>query len=227
MNKSILVIGTQRSGTSNLIKSFGVEYKLNTLQWLEPWNYHSPFVRESDTSTNWTKTPYDLSLIKSHTVLVKTQSHQKPKHYPGSSIDFLLELVDRFDKNRIILICRKDYDKHIISYTNLRYTIYQHGYWSGKTNFHWKESDIPKSYLNNEKEQKLIHSNVTEQRKLLFEISDKLNIGITWYEDLYGNDRSKSLDIIKSWNFDINEERVNKYLDPKFKYNRTNTTNII
>jgi len=227
MSKSILVIGTQRSGTSNLTKSLGVDYRMDTLKWLEPWNYHSPRVRENDTSSDWTKTPYDLSLIESSTVLVKTQSHQKPKHYSGSSIDFLLELVKRFDKNRTILICRKDYDKHIISYTNLRYTIYQHGYWSGKTNLHWKQSDIPESYLHNEKEQKLIHKNVTEQRNLLFEISDKLNIGITWYEDLYGKDRNKSLDIIKSWKLGINEKRLNKNLDPKFKYDRTNLPILI
>ena len=127
MNKSILIIGTPRSGTGSLSIAFNSQFGSNTIYGTnstrEPWNYNSPNVRLNDTSTDWTKTPYDLDLIKEGNVILKTQSHQKPKHYPGSSIDFLLELVEKFDKKRIIIICRKDFDNHMLSFTNLRHNI--------------------------------------------------------------------------------------------------------
>jgi len=55
-------------------------------------------------------------------------------------------------------------------------------------------------------------------------LSKKLNIDITWYEDLFGNDRKKSLDIIKSWNLDLDSNQLNEDLHPKNKYLITSKT---
>ena len=155
-NKSILIIGTQRSGTNSLTLALNEEIRGANMTGFystrEPWNYNSPHVREKDTSTDWTKTPYNLDLIGTTDVVVKTQSFQKPKHFPGTSVEFMEKLAERFNKDRIIILCRKDYDKHIISYTNLRYKVYMHGYWTGLAGKAWKFTDIPQEYLNNKEE---------------------------------------------------------------------------
>jgi len=230
-NKSILIIGTQRSGTTSLAFSLNEQIRGGKMSGFystrEPWNYNSPHVREKDTSTDWTKTPYNLDLIETTDVVIKTQSFQKPEHFPGTSVEFMEKLAERFNKDRIIILCRKDYDEHIISYTNLRYKVYMHGYWTGLAGKPWKFTDIPQEYLNNKEEQSIIHRYVTEQRELIFNISDKLNIDISWYEDLYGNDREVSLDLIKSWNLDIDVDKVNEDLHPRHKLDKTQNQSII
>lgn len=220
-SKSILIIGTQRSGTESLCFSLNSQIKGETMYGKyssrEPWNYNSPFVNHNDNFTDWTKTPYDLDLIKSKSIVLKTQSFQKPKHYPGTSVEFIQELATRFDRNRIISLCRRNYDEHIRSYTNLRYKVYKNGYWTGLAQKKWKYSDIPQEYFHNNEEQEIIHKYVTEQRKFLQEASDKLDIDISWYEDLYGEDRDLSLNLIKSWRLEIDEYKVNDDLNPKHK----------
>tara|TARA_B110000483_G_scaffold10259_1_gene12067 strand:+ start:6397 stop:7101 length:705 start_codon:yes stop_codon:yes gene_type:complete len=230
-NKSILIIGTQRSGTNSL--SFALHKHVNGGQMngvnstREPWNYNSPFVRGNDTSIDWTKTPYNLDLIGTSNVVIKTQSFQKPKHFPGSSVEFMEQLAKRFNKNRIIILCRKDYDKHIISYTNLRYKVYMHGYWTGLAQKTWEFSEIPQEYLNNKEEQAIIRKHVTEQRQLISEISDKLNIGVSWHEDLFGTDRQVSLGLIQSWNLGLDADKVNRDLHPRHKLDKTHTKSNI
>lgn len=230
-SKSILIVGTQRSGTESLCFSLNKQVKGGDMHGRystrEPWNYNAPHVRENDTSTDWTKTPYNLDIVKKKPTVIKTQSFQKPKHYPGTSVEFIQELASRFDKNRIICLCRKDYDQHIRSYTNLRYKVYMNGYWTGLAQKKWKFSDIPQDYLDNKKEQEIIHRYVSEQRNYLFEAADKLNIDISWYEDLYGNDRNLSLNLIKSWTLGVDEHKVNEDLNPKHKLEVTKSQSII
>ena len=67
------------------------------------------------------------------------------------------------------------------------------------------------------KQNKILHSHFLKKSEILL-VSKKLDIDITWYEDLYGEDRNKSLEIIKSWNLDINEELLNEDLHPRNKY---------
>ena len=235
-NKSVLIIGTQRSGTNSLTYALNKQirgegkYSKNMRSpytTREPWNYNSPWVRKNDTSTDWTKTPYDLDLIGTTNVVLKTQSFQKPVHFPGTSVEFMEKLAERFDQDRIIILCRKNYDEHIISYTNLRYKVYKYGYWTGRSDAKWKVSDIPQSYFENEEEQDRIHRHVTKSRQFIHEISDKLNIGISWHEDLYGKDRDVSLNLIKSWNLNIDNEKVNSALDPKYKFDQTRNQSLI
>ena len=220
MNKSILIIGTQRSGTNSLAR--GLKPEVGLIE-REPWNYNSPLVRTADFSNDWKISPFDLSRINSSTpIVIKTQSFQKPISYPKSAVEFNQVLAQKFDKNRIILLLRRNFDEHIISYTNLRYKAYLHGYWTGLAEKPWHQKDIPESYLNNVEEQRSIYKDLTEQRNMLYEIADKLNIDITWYEDLYGNDRKLSLNVIKSWSLGIDYNALNERLHPRNKYDKTN-----
>lgn len=220
MNKSILIIGTQRSGTESLAK--GLKPEVGLLE-REPWNYNSPLVKAAVHSNNWKTSPFNLDKINSkNPIIIKTQSFQKPASYPKNSVEFNTFLSQKFDKNRIILLLRRNFDEHIISYTNLRYKVYTNGYWTGLAEKPWHQKDIPESYYNNVEEQKSIYKDLREQRNMLYEIADKLNIDITWYEDLYGNDRELSLNIIKSWSLGIDDKALNERLHPRNKYDKTN-----
>lgn len=225
MNKSILIIGTQRSGTNSLAR--GLYPEIGLLE-REPWNYNSPLVRTADYSNDWKVSPFNLSKINSEDpIVVKTQSFQKPISYPKSPVDFNITLSERFDKNRIILLLRKDFNKHLTSYTNLRYKAYLHGYWTGLAEIPWNQKDIPQSYLDNREEQKSIYDDLKKQRDMLFEIAGRLDIKITWYEDLFGDDRKLSLKLIKAWNLGIDETTLNDKLHPKYKYDKTHIRTLI
>ena len=58
-------------------------------------------------------------------------------------------------------------------------------------------------------------------------ISTKLSIPMIYYEDLYGDDRNKSLEIIKSWKLDIDNGKLNEILNPKFRYRQLKNKDII
>ena len=60
-----------------------------------------------------------------------------------------------------------------------------------------------------------------EQKKIIVGISEKLNIPITYYEKLYGEDRMEAFEIINKWNLeDIDPFDLLDFLDPSKKYRR-------
>jgi hypothetical protein len=82
--------------------------------------------------------------------------------------------------------------------------------------YNYKE--IPSEYINNFL-QKNKQIDLIESKELIKELSTILNIPITWYEDLYGEDRQKSLEIIQEWNIsNIDCTELNENLDPQFRY---------
>jgi len=90
----------------------------------------------------------------------------------------------------------------------------------------WEFSNIPKEYVNQfilDNKHKLIYDFKTKIQTL----STLLSIPITYYEDLYGEDRELSLNIIKSWKLDIDEERLNDTLNPLNRYRLFQKKSII
>ena len=59
------------------------------------------------------------------------------------------------------------------------------------------------------------------------QISKEFKLDITYYEDLFGKDRNKSLEIIKSFNLDLDSEKLNEYLNPKYKYFQKNPKSLL
>ena len=173
---------------------------------------------------------YPLSTIvgKYDTVLKSIINH-KPTQHQGDLFSFLIELVEYFGIDNTILITRKNFEDHLLSFSNLMYGQYkfkEHFKKTGIKNFQlkqnnsrrWKVSDLPESYLNNKKLQQEYRSILTERRNLLFKLSSHFRKKVVWYEDLYGKDRKLSLNIIKSWKFDIDCNLLNQQLNPEFKY---------
>ena len=64
------------------------------------------------------------------------------------------------------------------------------------------------------------------QKEQLKKISSYINTPITWYEELYGEDRIQSLKVITKWDLDLDSNLLNNYLNPKHKLKQVNKTII-
>ena len=213
INDSILIISCARSGSSTLARSLFKQRKhlIN-----EPWNSKTENSKDPNSFFKNTYPIVNISNIKS--TVVKTLSNQKPINYSKSQIDFLCELIKLYGISNTIFLSRKSFQEHIESFTNLRYKISKYGYNSGHEADKWSINDIDKNFLNNKVEKNYIFSYIKESRDNIEYISKIFDKKISWYEDLYGNDRELSLNIINSWGLDIDSKKVNKLLNPKMRY---------
>jgi len=65
------------------------------------------------------------------------------------------------------------------------------------------------------------------EKDWIAELSNELNIPITHYEDLYGEDRIHSFEIINNWELDLDPFKLNEYLHPKYKLKQPGKKPII
>ena len=61
----------------------------------------------------------------------------------------------------------------------------------------------------------------------LEELSEKLQIPITWYEDLYSGDLNLIQKSIDKWDLNITAEQLFQYVDPKLRYRLKKPKSII
>ena len=204
----ILILGISRSGTTSLKQAisnqnyFSIGEPFN--QGLEDGRTHLYPIKDFDMYDN---------------VVVKSLALQKPKNIDYELIEFQLKFIKDFDKT--ILLDRRDRKEHNESFLHL--------YWRLETKQptmqKWDSDIIPKKYRELfEKDNRYFDLDL--QKSQINEISRITNIPITYYEDLYGKDRNKSLEIIKSWQLKINDETLNDDLNPKFKLRQYNKTII-
>lgn len=194
----ILIIGIARSGTTSLLRGISSQgfYDIG-----EPYN-------------KWVRSElaYPLEELGKHdNIVVKHICSQKPKNYKGTWIEFVIEFSKSFD--RLIFLDRSDFEEHYESTLNLWYKdkVQKHPIMS-----EWSSEDIPDLFrvgfasgggrdaLQKEKDE-------------FKEVVEALNGNITFYEDLYGQDRDKSLEIISSWNLPIQNSELCLHLNPKYK----------
>ncbi len=227
--KSILIVGVHRSGTTSL----GDKLSKQVGKFIsEPWNswVHTDSYKISTY-------PIDSYIGKFNTV-VKTFPNQVPINYNSTKLDWLLELVEYMGVDRTILISRKNFKEHLTSYTNLMYRVYKHRKFFEETGIfdsslklpvhsEWIEEDIPEWYLNLKEQEKNNKKELIKNRDLLFKLSTTIDKEITLYEDLFGKDREKSLEIIKSWNLNVNENQLNIELNPIYKKKKPNRKELI
>jgi len=198
----ILIIGTSRSGTTSLRRAF------------KDQDYHTIGEPFNELVTGDREYPlHELSQYKN--LCVKTLCDQIPKNLDINFLDFITLFSKEF--NKIILLDRKNFIEHHKSFVHMHWRL------SRNESVHqsWEQSLIPEKFEKNHNYH-CRHKHLDLQKEQIGEISDILNIPITWYEDLYGNDRETSLEIINNWNIDdINSVELNKYLDPKFKLKKS------
>jgi len=201
----ILIISPPRCGSTSLLHNISVLTK-----------YQSIFEPYTNGLTNRVfENEYPISLPEN--CIVKMISYQVPKKYgkPSDFFNFILSIYKEYDK--IILLNRKNLQEHFESYVNLRIR-------------NDKNLNVYVPWFKEDIEKKIIQYNIEEfkpYRNIIDEISNELKIPIVYYEDLYGKDRKKSLEIIKSWNLGINDNELNELLHPKFKYRKSDKKNVI
>ena len=201
----ILIISPPRAGSTSLLNNICL--LTNSERIAEPYTNPKELI---------TREPYPYPLELSKKCVVKMITFQVPEQYgePNQFLSFIKSIHKDYDK--IILLNRKNLQEHFESFINLRVRL-------NKKSVHapWYIDDI-------EKHKKNFHiENFVPYRNIIDEISNELKIPIVYYEDLYGKDRKKSLEIIKSWNLGINDNELNELLHPKFKYRKSDKKNII
>jgi len=124
--------------------------------------------------------------------IVKICPFQTPSEF-GTHSDFFKFVKEYYLKfDKTILITRRDTEKHLLSWHK-----------SISKNKSETEEDL-KPYID-----------------VMYELSDELSIPLVYYEDVYGEDRTLSKDIIDNWKLPISSDLVNEQLHPKFRYNYT------
>ena len=72
-----------------------------------------------------------------------------------------------------------------------------------------------------------LNDKLKEQKKIIAGISEELNIPITYYEKLYGEDRMESFEVINKWELDLDPFQLNEYLHPSNRYRQFGDRNPI
>jgi hypothetical protein len=174
----ILLICTPRSGTNSFISSLSKTMGINQISIPDSYQY-----------------PRDKSLIdyliSKENIIVR----MNPNHQVGYDI---IEFSNLFDV--VILLTRKNIDKLYESYVNL---FYKEVYIKGAVNSTYDYKDIPNNIKNSFKND-INWKNVLNGINIINDISDKLNIPILYYEDLYySND---GINLLKSLLPEINTD---------------------
>ena len=188
ITKSILIISTPRTGSTSLLYSFRDKFNIFD----EPLN---PLKIDKSTTSAF------FNLIQTETnIVVKTMIDHIPYDYSSKGksvtldiiIDFYLDIITEFDV--VVLLDRTDVNAQIESNNRLSLDYHQ------RNNFKF---DIEKSlkYL-------------FYQKYLIRELSDKLNMNLTSYEELYYGD-TKS--VLKNSSIDLDWVDLTKF-DNNRKY---------
>lgn len=201
----LLILGTPRSGTTSLVRGIGNQ---GFFQYGEPFN---PVQKEY--TGNYNDILNDLNTTKN--IVVKCLCEQIPidtKYYPFDPIGFYKDFAKKF--NKVVLLDRSKIWKHKQSYLALIWRL------QNKKSVHskWSWDDIPSKFKEEEYPATKWEERLLKQKNNLLKISDFIKVPIVYYENLYNKDRTRSLNIIKSWDLPIDPDVLNEYLDPVYKY---------
>ena len=207
----ILIISPPRCGSTSLLRSISKLSDYDMI--LEPYMGNDPL-----SSRAKEKIPYPFDVPDNF--IVKMITNQLPKKFvytetSNTFFNFITSIYKDYDM--VILLSRRNEKEHFESYVNLR--------------IRNKNKDNPfQPWFFEDIENKLstvLLNEITLYRTIINMISTKLSIPMIYYEDLYGNDRNKSLEIIKSWKLDIDNSKLNEILNPKFRYRQLKNKDII
>ena len=207
----ILIISPPRCGSTSLLRSISKLSDYDMI--LEPYMGNDPL-----SSRAKEKIPYPFDVPDNF--IVKMITNQLPKKFvytetSNTFFNFITSIYKDYDM--VILLSRRNEKEHFESYVNLR--------------IRNKNKDNPfQPWFFEDIENKLstvLLNEITLYRTIINMISTKLSIPMIYYEDLYGEDRNKSLEIIKSWKLDIDNGKLNEILNPKFRYRQLKNKDII
>ena len=186
----ILIIGTHRSGSSNLMMALAKIYDLKYIP--EPWN------KQLNKSTNRTQNNFDYPNIVDNYGVVKSLALQYPDSF-NSACDFYSD-------------CKKHFEHIIILGRENRIALAESKAQAVSTDLWSSTYSISKNHSLN-----LDMDNVNIECDEIIKISSKLRIPITWYEDLYSGDMSVINHVVSKWSLGIETNIISRYLNPKDK----------
>jgi len=199
--KRVVIIGTHRSGTSNLGRALSLNLGLNFLG--EPWNQN---INRVQLGPGIEPFPFPNS-IKTYSV-VKTLVEHLPLDWTGNHMEFHKELTKQFDN--VILLTRQNVHDMAVSYAKARET----GHWHSE----YTINNLDKLDLKIDFHQWCY--------QLILKVAETLNVPITWYELLYSGDKVLFNKEVDKWNIDIDRNLLFKHFNPdnrlrKFIKNKT------
>ena len=211
-NKSILIIGTIRSGTSTLATAF--QRGANMIKHSEPWN-------------RWLRpdSVYPSNYKFEDNSIVKVLIHDNPDGLDFSfknnnivhMLNFYENLIKQFDT--VILLGRLNMEETLISYT---YQLTEDMKDINRPTEYWQTpytvSDTKKLPLDTYRD------SIIEYNNLLKELSLHLDNPIVWYEDLYSGDISKVTKILNDWNNPIELDTLSEYVNPTLRLKKEKST---
>ena len=155
----ILIISSPRCGSTKLTESLAKVFDLK--QYHEPYNkfWGSKYFKK------------DWNFFEDNCI-VKLMSYEKGPEYQGTSLEFLLELSNQFDK--VIFLDRKNFQAQLESYSFMRQHRYS-GDWQSPYIYN-KNTDlnVDNYYLS------VLKDNVNY-------LANQLDKKITYYEDIYSD----------------------------------------
>ena len=196
----VLIIALPRTGSTALM--IGLSKSLNTEMISEPWYQERP-----------DKKIYPLKLKEKY--VEKSMITHVPQNLNISSEDFFLEYYKKFDCT--ILLGRRNLTEMTES---LVYALENNRPWTNDWHTSYSISKN-KKFKNFDK----VYKDYVQKTVDLVKLSSKIQIPITWYEDLFLGNKNTVTGIIKEWALDIDQEKFKKFLNPANKYRKT--TNII
>ena len=237
---NIQIIGVPRSGTTSLLRGISEQ---GYIRIGEPFNYG---LRVND------KIQYPITELETEQkVCVKSLTSQVPHQDDwnfdgeGNGVDYFIEFQKIFTKqfDRVILLDRKNEIEHFRSYINLiqhinngwkkRFRINDKEELIDTSQKKWYEEDLTESViaktLQSFKNRTGYEAKdvIEKEKKQINVLSEQLNIPITYYEDLYGEDRLDSFEIINKWDLDLDPFELNDYLHPKYRLKQPGKKPII
>ena len=159
----VLIISLARTGSSNLQKSIAKKYNLKLIS--EPYNIKGYIGPE-------------FSLDEDN-IIIKTIFWHIPKNI-NNIMEWYVNISKKFDE--VILLSRKNLKECAESHAYLRYQKEKYGF-SSTSEYFWEKTP-------NYDE---IYNLVFDSNIKLIELSQLINVEITYYEDIYSNSKSGKL----------------------------------
>lgn len=186
----ILIIGTHRSGTTNLSKALKLTFSCNKLG--EPWNQD---INEYKLGPGAEPFPYPDG-IKPYSI-VKTLIQHLPINWNKGHIEFYNDITKYFDKT-IVLTRRNLVDMAMsfekakeIGHWHTEYVIEDPSKYDLRLNYHqWCQ-------------------------ELTLKVAKSINKPVTWYEELYSGDVKLFNKEVDKWGIELDRNLLFKYFNPE------------